>query len=116
MNISYADSSVAVPTGRVYSIFFTYDVMTDRRYVRGKTVRSWTNLSGARKRYVDVRNIITSIDELLLKGGFPKDMHPTRQYYSVLASDTNFLIPQVVHSDELEAKTYGNNSKKQKKS
>ena len=48
MNISYVGSSVAVPTGRVYSILSTYDITPDRRSVRGRTVRSWTDLSGAR--------------------------------------------------------------------
>ena len=39
MYISYAGSSVAVPTGRVYSILLTYDVTADRRYVCDRTVR-----------------------------------------------------------------------------
>ena len=52
----------------------------------------------------------SNIDELLCKGVFPKDMHPTRQDYSVLASNTKLLIPQAAHSDESEASTNGNNS------
>ena len=43
MNISYVGSSVAVPTGRVYSILSSYYITTDRPYVCDQTVRSWTD-------------------------------------------------------------------------
>ena len=43
IHISYVGSSVAVPTGRVYSILLTYDVTADRRYARDRTVRLQTD-------------------------------------------------------------------------
>ena len=43
MYISYVGSSVAVPTGRVYSILLTYDITANRRYACDRTVRSQTN-------------------------------------------------------------------------
>ena len=45
MNISYVGSSVAVPTGRVYSILSLYDITTDRPYISERTLRTWTDRS-----------------------------------------------------------------------
>ena len=54
----------------------------------------------------------SSIDDLLSKGGFIKDMYPMRQDYSVLASDAKLLIPQAAHCDAHEANSYGHSTEK----
>ena len=58
MNISYVGSSVAVPTGRVYSIFSMYDSTTDRRYFHDRMVRICLTRINSMLKYVILSDIV----------------------------------------------------------